>query len=189
MTDRLEKAYRDVIRATGEDCERDGLKDTPLRAAKAMKRFTDGYEKTLSEVVGDAVFSVDDTSMVVVKDIDMFSLCEHHLVPFYGRVHIGYLPNGKVLGLSKFPRIVEMYSRRFQIQERLCQQIAAAIMSLLKPLGVAVVIEARHMCMAMRGVEKVRSTTFTSHMLGEFRENPKSRHEFLSLISFSESKL
>lgn len=181
MTD----AYRELLASVGEDPQRQGLLKTPERAAKAMLFFTKGYEQTLEEVLNDAVFDEDTDEMVVVKDIEMFSMCEHHLVPFYGKVSIGYLPNKKVLGLSKLARIVEVYSRRLQVQERLTKQVAEAVLKAIEPRGVAVVCEGVHMCMVMRGVQKINSKTVTSCMLGEFRENSKTREEFLSFCTSS----
>uniref|UniRef100_A0A4W3H260 GTP cyclohydrolase 1 n=1 Tax=Callorhinchus milii TaxID=7868 RepID=A0A4W3H260_CALMI len=172
----LEAAYASILRGLGENLEREGLLKTPGRAAKAMQFFTKGYQESIEDVLHNAVFNEDHDEVVIVKDIDMFSLCEHHLIPFYGKVHIGYLPNKKVVGLSKLARYV--------IQERLTKQIAAAITEALKPAGVAVVIEATHMCMVMRGVQKMNSKTVTSTMLGAFREDLKTREEFLTLTKF-----
>ncbi|XP_077658206.1 uncharacterized protein LOC144256678 [Urocitellus parryii] len=175
----LAAAYSSILRSLGEDPQRQGLLKTPLRAARAMQFFTKGYQETISDVLNDAIFDEDHDEMVIVKDIDMFSMCEHHLVPFVGKVHIGYLPNKKVLGLSKLDRIVEIYSRRLQVQERLTKQIAVAITEALR---VGVVVEATHMCMVMRGVQKMNSKTVTSTMLGVFQEEPKMQEEFLTLI-------
>ncbi|XP_031704557.1 GTP cyclohydrolase 1 [Anarrhichthys ocellatus] len=178
----LAAAYTTILRGLGEDPQRQGLLKTPWRAATAMQFFTKGYQEKIIDVLNDAIFDEDHDEMVIVKDIDMFSMCEHHLVPIFGRVHIGYLPNKRVLGLSKLARIVEIYSRRLQVQERLTKQIAVAITEALHPTGVGVVIEATHMCMVMRGVQKMNSKTVTSTMLGVFREDPKTRDEFLALI-------
>ncbi|PAV62880.1 hypothetical protein WR25_23776 [Diploscapter pachys] len=179
----MARAYSSIISHVGEDVNRQGLLKTPERAAKAMMYFTNGYELQLDQILNEAVFDEDHDEMVIVKDIEMFSLCEHHLVPFLGKVHIGYLPNKKVLGLSKLARIVEMFSRRLQVQERLTKQIATAMVQAVQPTGVAVVIEASHMCMVMRGVQKINATTTTSCMLGVFRDDPKTREEFLNLIN------
>ncbi|KAL1517674.1 hypothetical protein ABEB36_001409 [Hypothenemus hampei] len=177
----MAKAYRSLLSSLGENPDREGLLKTPERAAKAMLYFTKGYDQSLDEILNNAIFDENHDEMVVVKDIDMFSMCEHHLVPFYGKVSIGYLPSGKVLGLSKLARIVEVYSRRLQVQERLTKQIAVAVLKAVQPNGVAVVVEGSHMCMVMRGVQKINSKTVTSTMLGEFRDNQKTREEFLKL--------
>ncbi|MXQ87332.1 hypothetical protein E5288_WYG001527 [Bos mutus] len=177
----LAAAYSSILRSLGEDPERQGLIKTPWRAATAMQFFTKGYQETISDVLNDAIFDEDHDEMVIVKDIDMFSMCEHHLVPFVGKVHIGYLPNKQVLGLSKLARLTELLVT-FTVQERLTKQIAVAIIEALRPAGVGVVVEATHMCMVMRGVQKMNSRTVTSTMLGVFREDPKTREEFLSLI-------
>ncbi|KAL0810313.1 hypothetical protein ABMA28_010471 [Loxostege sticticalis] len=178
----MANSYRLLLTGLGEDPERQGLLKTPERAAKAMLFFTKGYDQSLEEVLNNAIFDEDTDEMVVVKDIEMFSMCEHHLVPFYGKVSIGYLPQGKILGLSKLARIVEIFSRRLQVQERLTKQIAIAVTQAVRPAGVAVVIEGVHMCMVMRGVQKINSKTVTSTMLGVFRDDPKTREEFLNLV-------
>jgi GTP cyclohydrolase I len=177
------KLYADLIENLGEDVSRDGLIKTPDRAAKAMEFLTKGYKENLEEIVNEAVFDSDNDEMVIVKDIEMYSLCEHHLLPFVGKVHVGYLPQGKVIGLSKIARITDMYARRLQIQENLTKQIAEAVQTATGAAGVGVVIEAQHFCMMMRGVEKQNSSTISSMMLGTFRENPRTREEFLSLIT------
>ena len=174
--------YRDILTGLGEDPEREGLRDTPTRAAKAMQYLCGGYQRSLEEIVNGALFASDNDEMVIVKDIELYSLCEHHLLPFIGKAHVAYIPSGKVLGLSKVARIVDMYARRLQIQENLSRQIAEAVQQVTGALGVAVVIEAKHMCMMMRCVEKQNSSMITSVMLGEFRENAATRSEFLSLI-------
>ncbi|MGB6428959.1 MAG: GTP cyclohydrolase I FolE [Candidatus Acidiferrales bacterium] len=173
---------RRIIAMLGEDPNREGLKNTPERYEKAMRFLTKGYGQDPDKVLNGATFSVCYDQMVVVKDIEMYSLCEHHLLPFFGKCHVAYLPNKKVVGLSKIPRLVNLYSRRLQIQERLTNQIAQAIEKAIAPIGVGVVIEARHMCMVMRGVEKQNSQAVTSAMLGAFRDNLQTREEFLALI-------
>ncbi|NOR79734.1 MAG: GTP cyclohydrolase I FolE [Methyloprofundus sp.] len=179
----MEEYFSKIIEEIGEDVTREGLVDTPMRAAKAFKFLNNGYEKTLEEVLNGAIFEADTEDMVIIKDIELYSLCEHHLLPFVGKCHIAYLPQGHVLGLSKLARIVDMYARRLQIQERLTKQIADAVDTAVNAKGVAVVIEAKHMCMMMRGVEKQNSVMTTSVMTGIFREDMSTRSEFLSLIS------
>ena len=179
----MEEYFSKIIEEIGEDVTREGLVDTPMRAAKAFKFLNNGYEKNLDEVLNGAIFEADTEDMVIVKDIELYSLCEHHLLPFVGKCHIAYLPQGHVLGLSKLARIVDMYARRLQIQERLTKQIADAVDTAVNAKGVAVVIEAKHMCMMMRGVEKQNSVMTTSVMTGIFREDMSTRAEFLSLIN------
>ena len=178
----MEEQYAKIIEAIGEDLNRPGLVDTPKRAAKAFKFLTSGYHLDLDEVVNGALFPSDSSEMVIVKDIELYSLCEHHLLPFVGVCHVAYIPDGKVIGLSKIARIVDMFARRLQIQENLATQIAKTIEEITDALGVAVIIEAKHMCMMMRGVEKQNSSMKTSAMLGAFRSNQPTRSEFLSLI-------
>ncbi|MFY8351798.1 GTP cyclohydrolase I FolE [Pseudoalteromonas sp. SSM20] len=182
MEKKLAENYLNIIEAVGENPNREGLLDTPKRAAKAMEYLTKGYRQTLEEITNNAVFSSDADDMVLVQDIELYSMCEHHLLPFVGRCHIAYIPNGKVLGLSKFARIVDMFARRFQIQEQLTHQIAEAVQEVTGAKGVGVIVEAKHMCMMMRGVEKQNSKMRTSVMLGNFREDPKTRNEFLQLV-------
>ena len=174
---------KDVLELLGEDATREGLASTPERYEKAIRYLTSGYHTSVEEVVNGALFTVKFDEMVVVKDIEFFSLCEHHLLPFFGKMHVAYLPKDKVIGLSKIPRIVDMFARRLQVQERLTQQIAEAISGAVAPRGVAVLCEARHFCMMMRGVEKQHSGTVTSAMLGAFRKNKATRDEFLSLVA------
>eukprot|EP00730_Choanoeca_flexa_P017003 TRINITY_DN8129_c0_g2_i1.p1 TRINITY_DN8129_c0_g2~~TRINITY_DN8129_c0_g2_i1.p1 ORF type:complete len:203 (+),score=37.08 TRINITY_DN8129_c0_g2_i1:655-1263(+) len=180
--EKLQHAVKTILECIGEDPSRPGLVDTPKRVAKALEFMTHGYTKDPEAVISSAVFPEDHDDMVVVKDIEFYSMCEHHMVPFFGRVHIGYLPDKRVLGLSKFARIVEVFARRLQVQERLTKQIAAVIMDVLKPTGCAVVVEAEHMCMQMRGVQKTSASTTTSTMLGTFRIDPRTRDEFLSHV-------
>lgn len=173
---------REVVRELGEDLERDGLARTPERIEKALRYLTSGYSADLQEIVNGALFDVKYDEVVIVRDIEFFSMCEHHMLPFFGKVHVAYLPNKKVIGLSKLPRIVDVFARRLQIQERLTQQVAETLQNLIDPRGVAVVCEARHFCMMMRGVEKQHSGAITSAMLGAFRENRETRNELLSLL-------
>lgn len=179
----MESAYSTLIDNLGEDLSRDGLVDTPKRAAKAMQFLTQGYQQTVEGIVNGALFEADCNEMILVSDIELYSMCEHHMLPFIGKCHVAYIPNGKVLGLSKVARIVDMYARRLQIQEGLTSQIAHSMMDITKASGVGVIIEAKHMCMMMRGVEKQNSQMRTSSLLGCFRDNEKTRHEFLSLVN------
>ncbi|HTK48796.1 MAG TPA: GTP cyclohydrolase I FolE [Gemmatimonadaceae bacterium] len=172
---------REQLTLLGEDAEREGLVRTPERVAKAMRFLTGGYEMTVESVVGSALFEEEHENMVMVRDIELYSLCEHHMLPFFGKAHVAYIPNGRIVGLSKLPRIVEMFARRLQVQERLTEQVASAIDDVLAPRGVGVVIEAFHMCMMMRGVEKQNSRTITSALRGVFRDDAKTRDEFLRL--------
>ncbi|MCG2574467.1 GTP cyclohydrolase I FolE [Acinetobacter sp. ME22] len=178
----MQQSYEKILTAVGEDLQRPGLKDTPVRAARAFSYLTSGYNQTLEEVTNNAVFPSENREMVLVKNIEFYSLCEHHLLPFYGRVHIAYLPEGQVLGLSKFARITEMFARRLQIQENLTQQIAEAVASVTHARGVAVVIDSAHMCMMMRGVGKQNSTTRTVSFVGEFKTDEEVRREFLRVV-------
>jgi GTP cyclohydrolase I len=178
----LEGAVSGILHAIGEDPNREGLLKTPERVAKSLAFLTSGASKTMADVLNGAVFTEDYDQMVLVKDIEFYSLCEHHMLPFYGKAHIAYLPAGRVVGLSKLPRLLEVYARRLQVQERLTQQVAWAIQEALRPRGVAVMLEAAHFCMMMRGVEKQNSKTVTSALLGEFRDSPALRNEFLSAV-------
>ncbi len=179
---KVEGLLHDLLTQLGENPDRDGLKDTPQRVRRSLTFLTDGYGKDVHEVLGNAVFEESYDEVVLVRDIEMYSMCEHHMLPFYGKCHIAYIPNGKIVGLSKLPRIVDVFSRRLQVQERLTTQIAHALDDLLHPAGVAVVTEAYHLCMMMRGVQKQNSSTVASCMLGAFREDNKTRQEFLNLI-------
>jgi GTP cyclohydrolase I len=181
--DELARSLEQAIRLLGEDPSREGLLKTPQRAADALRFLTSGYRQDLKKVLNGALFTVKYDEMVIVKDIEFFSLCEHHLLPFFGKVHVAYIPREKVVGLSKIPRIVDMFARRLQLQERMTQQIAQTIQSAIDPLGVGVICEARHFCMMMRGVEKQHSGAVTSAMLGAFRTHKETRDEFLSLVS------
>jgi GTP cyclohydrolase IA len=180
--DRIAEAYCEMLGAIGEDVEREGLRRTPDRAARALEFLTQGYRQDLDEIINDAVFASDASEIILVKDIELYSLCEHHLLPFIGRAHVAYIPNGKVIGLSKVARIVDVFARRLQIQENLTTQIAQSLMGCLEPSGVAVVVEAKHLCMMMRGVEKQNSVMKTSCLLGVFQEDARTRSEFLSLL-------
>jgi GTP cyclohydrolase I len=183
ITEKLAENYTSILSLIGEDLKRDGLCDSPERMAQALLFFTQGYEQDPQEIIKSAMFEEDYRQMVVVKDIDIYSLCEHHLVPFFGKAHIAYIPNGRICGLSKIPRMVEAYARRLQVQERLTRQIKECLQQTLNPLGVAVVIEARHLCMSMRGVQKQNSITTTSDFSGAFLKNLSTRDEFMQLIS------
>ncbi len=183
MKNNLEELYQEILRSLGENPERDGLQGTPKRAAKAMHYLTSGYSKSLHEIVNGALFPANTDEMIIIKDIELYSMCEHHLLPFIGKCHIGYVPGSKVLGLSKFARIVEMFARRLQIQENMTQQIAEAVMEATNAQGVGVCVDAKHMCMMMRGVEKQNSAMTTSVMLGSFRINPLTRSEFMQYIT------
>ena len=182
LTEELKNNYKDILELLGEDKSRNGLLKTPERAAKAMKFLTEGYEKDPKQILQSAMFEETYNEMVIVKDIELYSLCEHHMLPFFGKAHIAYIPNGHIVGFSKLPRVVDVFSRRLQVQERLTEQILDCINNTLRPEGVAVVIEASHMCMMMRGVQKQNSTTTTSGFRGSFKET-ETRNEFLKLIS------
>ena len=183
MTGKIEEITKQLLEEIGEDPNREGLIKTPNRVSKAWEFFSKGYKENLDTIINGAIFKEDARDMVIVRDIEFFSLCEHHLIPFFGKAHVGYIPNGKVIGLSKIPRIIDMFSRRLQVQERLTHQIADAINSVLNPKGVSVVMEGRHMCMQMRGVEKQNSFTSTSAMSGQFKKSAETRSEFLSIIN------
>ncbi len=178
----MEPLFYKLLKEIGEDPEREGLKNTPKRASDSMTFLTSGYKQNLDEIVNGALFKTDTDGMVIVKDIECYSLCEHHLLPFVGKVHIGYIPNEHIIGLSKIPRIVDMFARRLQVQERLGQQICNALQVVLRPKGIGVVIEASHFCMMMRGVEKQHSVAMTSHVVGSFKKDARTRQEFLELI-------
>ena len=182
-TKKIEKLTRELLGEIGENMDREGLLKTPKRVARSWEFFSRGYSQNIEDIINGAVFSEDANDMVIVRDIEFFSLCEHHLLPFFGKAHVGYIPNGKVIGLSKIPRIIDMYARRLQVQERLTHQIADAIKNVLDPKGVAVVMEGRHMCMQMRGVEKQNSFASTSAMAGQFKSSAETRSEFLSIIN------
>jgi len=181
--DILEQITRKLLKEIGENPDREGLVRTPSRVAKSWEFFSKGYNQNLEDIINNAIFEEDAKDMVIVRDIEFFSLCEHHLLPFFGKAHVGYIPNGKVIGLSKIPRIIDMFSRRLQVQERLTHQVAEVLQDVLNPIGVAVVMEGRHMCMQMRGVEKQNSFASTSAMLGQFRKSSETRSEFLSIIN------
>ena len=178
----MEGIYRNLLKNIGEDTNRQGLKDTPRRAAKAFEYLTQGYKHDIGRIINGAIFKSDNDEMIIVKDIELYSLCEHHLLPFFGKCHVGYLPQGKIIGLSKIARIVDVFARRLQVQENLTRQIAETLMEYTEAVGVGVVIEAQHLCMMMRGVEKQNSIMKTSCMLGAFRKDISTRSEFLSLI-------
>lgn len=182
---RIGDHYEDILRDLGEDPSREGLLRTPLRAEKAMRYLTSGYTRNVDELINGALFTAENDDMVVVKNVEYYSLCEHHMLPFFGQMHVAYLPDKKIIGLSKIPRIIDVFARRLQVQERITQQVADTLMEVLQPRGVAVVSEAQHFCMMMRGVEKQCSSTVTSAMLGEFRRNKATKDEFLALIRSS----
>ena len=180
--DKIANLTNKLLEEIGEDPKREGLIKTPLRVAKAWIFFSNGYKQNLDDIINNAIFDEDSKDMVVVRDVEFFSLCEHHLLPFFGKAHVAYIPDGKVIGLSKIPRIIDMFSRRLQVQERLTRQISETVKDVLEPVGVAVIMEGQHMCMQMRGVEKQSSLATTSSMLGKFRESDRTRAEFLSII-------
>ena len=180
--DKIADLTNKLLEEIGEDPNREGLIKTPLRVSKAWKFFSNGYKQNLDDIINNAIFNEESKDMVVVRDVEFFSLCEHHLLPFFGKAHVAYIPDGKVIGLSKIPRIIDMFSRRLQVQERLTRQISETVKDVLEPVGVAVIMEGQHMCMQMRGVEKQSSLATTSSMLGKFRESDRTRAEFLSII-------
>jgi len=182
---RLEEITEELLGLIGEDSTRQGLIKTPERVAKSWKFLSQGYHQNLNDVINEAIFDESAKDMIIVKDIEFYSLCEHHLIPFYGKAHVGYIPNGKIIGLSKIPRIIDFYSRRLQVQERLTNQIATCIQDLLNPKGVAVIMEGRHFCMLMRGVQKQNSIASTSSMLGAFKDQSTTRNEFLKLVEIN----
>ena len=182
---RLEEITKELLGLIGEDSTRQGLIKTPKRVAESWKFLSQGYHQNLDEIINEAIFDESAKDMIIVKDIEFYSLCEHHLIPFYGKAHVGYIPNGKIIGLSKLPRIIDFYSRRLQVQERLTNQIATCIQDLLNPKGVAVIMEGRHFCMLMRGVQKQNSIASTSSMLGAFKDQSTTRNEFLKLVEIN----
>ena len=182
---RLEELTEELLGLIGEDSTRQGLIKTPERVAESWKFLSQGYHQNLNDVINEAIFDESAKDMIIVKDIEFYSLCEHHLIPFYGKAHVGYIPNGKIIGLSKIPRIIDFYSRRLQVQERLTNQIATCIQDLLNPKGVAVIMEGRHFCMLMRGVQKQNSIASTSSMLGAFKDKSTTRNEFLKLVEIN----
>lgn len=182
MTDRIEAAVAAMLTELGEDPEREGLRDTPARVGRSMRFLTRGYDQNPADIIGSALFKEDYQEMIVMKDIDFFSLCEHHLLPFFGKAHVAYIPDGHIVGISKIARLVEVFARRLQVQERLTKQVAQTMMEQLRPAGVAVVVEAEHLCMRMRGVEKQNSIVVSSAVLGVFRTSQETREEFMSLV-------
>ena len=184
--EQIKKLTRSLLEEIGENPKREGLIKTPSRVAKAWDFFSQGYDANVQDIVNGAIFEEDCSEMVVVRDIEFFSMCEHHMIPFFGRCHVGYLPNKRVIGLSKIPRIVDVFSQRLQIQERLTSQIAETLMDILNPIGVGVVMEGRHLCMQMRGVQKQNSFASTSSMVGQFRDSAETRNEFLSIIDLKQ---
>lgn len=187
-TEELVQSYHTILSAIGEDPEREGLLKTPQRCAEAMKFLTRGYEQDVGKILNGAVFEEGYDDMVLVRDIEYYSLCEHHLLPFFGKVHVAYIPNGKIVGLSKIPRLVDMFARRLQVQERLTKEIAEALEEALHPRGVGVIVEGMHMCMMMRGVQKQHAAMITSHVMGEFREDRRTRQEFMALVKGNGSR-